>query len=382
MEREKRPMTPPPSAGPEGCLVTAIRLPVRIVVLVLVVPVRLIWDALVVSGRFLHRYLLRPLGRALFVVPWVWAYRNLLTPLGHGLRWCWHTLAVLPARWLYAHVLTPVGHLLALVTKAIGDVLGRLVLAVFVWPWVGLWRYVVVPVGRALAWLGRVLLVAPALWLYHRLLTPLGHGIAWAVRALGTGLAFLWRWLVVVPAVFLWRWLVVAPAVFVWRWLVVAPAVFVWRWLVVAPAVFLWRWVLVPVGRVLAVIGREVGAALGHAWRIAGYVSRAVGRFLGQLLRWVFVEPVRWTYRHVMTPVGHLVRDGLWRPVARTVRAALTVARDSARQVRADLRRALFGAPRPEPEPLAPATAHGEPGAAGARTLGSSTTAYTKLTKD
>lgn len=37
-------------ATPEGCLAVAIRIPVRIVVLVLVVPVRMVWDALVVGG--------------------------------------------------------------------------------------------------------------------------------------------------------------------------------------------------------------------------------------------------------------------------------------------------------------------------------------------
>ncbi|MPY44017.1 hypothetical protein FNH04_30190, partial [Streptomyces phyllanthi] len=55
-------------APAEGCLVVAIRLPVRIVVLVLVVPVRMAWDALVVGGRFLRDAALRPLGRALLWV--------------------------------------------------------------------------------------------------------------------------------------------------------------------------------------------------------------------------------------------------------------------------------------------------------------------------
>ncbi|MFF8655915.1 hypothetical protein ACF07H_17535, partial [Streptomyces huasconensis] len=76
----------PPQA--EGCLAVAIRLPVRIVVLVLVVPVRLVWDALAVCGRFLYFRGLRPVGRA------------------------------------------------------VGAVLTWLFKAVFVWPWVGLWRYV------------------------------------------------------------------------------------------------------------------------------------------------------------------------------------------------------------------------------------------------
>ncbi|MFD8272478.1 hypothetical protein ACFV2R_10220, partial [Streptomyces flaveolus] len=114
MDLEKRPpgsdpQEPARRSDAEGCLTVAIRIPVRIVVLVLVVPVRLVWDALVVGGRFLRDTVLRPFGRAL--------------------------------GWL-----------------------GR---ALFVWPAVGLWRYLVVPVARGIAWLGNVLLVVPAVWLYR-----------------------------------------------------------------------------------------------------------------------------------------------------------------------------------------------------------------------
>ncbi|MFF3289559.1 hypothetical protein [Streptomyces sp. NPDC003023] len=35
----------------DGCLVRLIRIPVRIVVLLVVVPVRMVWDVLVVCGR-------------------------------------------------------------------------------------------------------------------------------------------------------------------------------------------------------------------------------------------------------------------------------------------------------------------------------------------
>src|SRR5690606_17541014 len=118
------------------------------------------------------------------------------------------------------------------------------------------------------------------------------------------------------------------------------------------PALAVWRWVLVPVGRVCAVVGREVWDALGHAWRVAGHVSRAVGRFLASLLRWTFVEPARWVYRSVLTPVGHAVRDAVLRPVAeaarrvgRATRRAFAPVRMAARQARAEIRRALFGEP-------------------------------------
>ena len=92
------------------------------------------------------------------------------------------------------------------------------------------------------------------------------------------------------------------------------------------------------------------------------------------------MEPARWAYRTVLTPVGHAVRDLVLRPAAeaarsvgRATRQALAAAREAARQARADFRRMLFGASR-EPEPVGPAgTAAGE-----TRTLGSSTTALTK----
>jgi hypothetical protein len=352
MDLEKSP--PPQRSNPEGCLVVAIRIPVRIVVLVLVVPVRMVWDGLVVAGRFLNDTLFRPLGRALL---WV----------------------------------------------------GR---AVFVWPFVGLWRYVVVPLGKALGWIGKILVVVPCGWAYRYVLTPVGHAVAWVARGIGSGLrwvyerlltplgagvygvvAWLMRYLLVVPALWLYEW-VLAPVgrAVAWCWngiLWVLGMIFkgigaalYWtaRILLVLPALALWRYVLVPVGRVLGVIAREVGEALGHAWRVAGRISLAVGRFLGTLFRWIFVEPVRWVYRSVLTPVGHVVRDAVLRPAAeaarsvgRVARQALDAARDSVRQARADFRRMLFGESR-ERE----AVARREPEGAETRTLGSSTTALTK----
>jgi hypothetical protein len=223
--------------------------------------------------------------------------------------------------------------------RGVGVVLRWLGLAVFVWPWVGLWRYGLVPVGRALAWLGRVLVVVPAKWLYARVLTPLGHALKWTVLALGRGAGTL-----------LW-------------------------WTLGVPALAVWRWVLVPVGRALGVIAREIGDALGHAWRIAGYVSLAVGRFLGRLLRRLVADPLRWTYRTLLTPVGHVVRDQVWRPAIRIAREV----RASVRQVRADIRRALTGTPRPAGIPAEPQVSEErEPEAVQTRTLGSSTTALTK----
>ncbi|WP_394814333.1 hypothetical protein [Streptomyces dubilierae] len=363
---------PEASESPEGCLAVPIRIPVRIVVLVLVVPVRMLWDALVVTGRFLNDTLFRPLGRALlwlgravFVLPFVGLWRYVAVPLGQALAWLGKVLVVVPL--------------------------------------VGLHRYVLTPVGRAIAWAGRGA-GAGLGWVYAHLLTPVGHAVTWVLRGIGAVLAaigsgvyaavaWLGRYLVVLPAVLVYTW-VLTPVghALLWcgkglMWLV-STAVnglgvalyWIARILFVLPALALWRWFLAPVGRVLAVVGREVLDALGHAWRIAGHVSLAVGRFLGTLLRWIFVEPVRWVYRSVLTPVGHVVRDHVLRPAAeaarsagRATRQALATARETVRQARADVRRMLFGEPR-RPAPVA----RREPSGREARTLGGSTTALTK----
>ncbi|MFJ7899378.1 hypothetical protein ACIQ6V_02460 [Streptomyces sp. NPDC096198] len=228
-------------------------------------------------------------------------------------------------------MLLPVGRVLVLVLKGVGYVLAF-------------------AVGGALA-----VVALPGRWLYRRVVKPVGRGVVRLVLGLAA--------------------VVLTVAVRCGAVLVLLV-----RYLAVVPASVVWRRVLVPVGRLLLVVGREVGAALGHAWRVAGHVSLAVGRFLKALFRWFFVAPGRWVYRTVLTPVGHLVRAVVLRPAAeaargvgRAVRQTLAVARETARQARADLRRMLLGAaPQPQPGPSR------ELGEGRARTLGSSTTALTE----
>ncbi|MET9457346.1 hypothetical protein ABZY05_20000 [Streptomyces canus] len=392
MDLEKQPA--PQATPPEGCLTVAIRIPVRIVVLVLVVPVRIVWDALVVVGRFLRDSVLRPLWRALVVwpcvalwryvvvplakavgwlakvlvvIPLVWLYRSVLTPVGHGIAWLARGI-VAGLVWVYARVLTPVGHGIVWLLKGVGAVLAL--------------------IGRGIAWVARGI-VAGLVWVYARLFTPVGHGIVWLLKGVGAVLAWIFT---PIGRAIVWcargiAWLVGAVVTGIG-----VALYWIARVLLVLPVVALWRWVLAPIGRVLAVIGREVWDALGHAWRIAGHISLAVGRFLGTLFRWIFVEPVRWVYTSVLTPVGHVVRDVVLRPVAeaarsvgRITRAALASARESVRQARADVRRMLFGDAGAVRDVGAvgetrerEAAALREPTGADTRTLGSSTTALTK----
>ncbi|MEU5982097.1 hypothetical protein [Streptomyces sp. NPDC047434] len=387
-----------PRPEPEGCLTAAVRIPVRIVVLVVVVPVRMVWDLLVVTARALDRVLLRPLARAaawLFrytvTVPLGWLAEHVLVPVLRGLVmtvewlaralfvWPWVGLwryvvvpvwrygVVVPAGWLYRVVLAPVGRGLGRFFGVLGRgaaVAGvRLARALFVWPWVGLWRYVVVPVCR-------YGIGVPAGWLYRAVLVPLGTGLGhlarwthrWVIapagRALALGLTSLGHaltWLG--KALFVWPW------VGAWRYLLV-PVV---RYGVVVPLGWVGRHVLVP-------LARELLDALTFCWRIAGFVSRAVWRALGRAAWNLVGRPAAWFYRSVCTPLGHWTRDRIWAPArtaaveaGRVARDALATARATVRQARRDAWHALVGGPRVT-EPV-------EPVVAPARTLGSTTNA-------
>jgi len=295
---------------------------------------------------------------------------DVLTPVGHGiaaavrgtgvgLAWLARMLTVVPARWLYAMSLRPSGthHLgrpglglaiattargtgapgpgsgdpgphsrplgvrprprpfgkgppvsartvgvgIALAARGVGLALKWLAKVVFVWPWVGLWRYGFVPVGRGLGWLGGCSSSSlPGGFTRacdaHRArdrpgwrgeLGPgspgPGAGSArdrMARRGIGTAA----RWIFVVPAVALWRW--VSP-----------------RSGVASPSSH-------------ARSGTPSGTPGGR-----GTPVTAVWRFLADSCGGSSSTPVRWR-TVVLTPVGHLVRDGIWRPAARAVKDA------------------------------------------------------------
>ncbi|MEU9062394.1 hypothetical protein AB0D13_26895 [Streptomyces sp. NPDC048430] len=349
--------TPAPYEGGEGCLTTLVRIPVRIVVLVLVLPVRMLWDLLLAGGRLAERVLLRPLGRAL-----EWLYDQVLVPVGRALAWLtvallvwpwvglWRHVVVpavrygvvVPLVWLYGAVLTPAGHGLRWVyDKLLVPAVTGLVTFLLVWPAVAAWRYVLKPLGIAADWLVTHLVVLPIVWVHRHVLTPVGHGIAWTFLMAGKGIAATGRglWTAVV-------WLVMT--------LLVLPLVWVYR-------------------RVLAPVGREIAAAFGIAWRIAGFISRAVGRALAWLAWHLVGAPVTWVYRAVCTPVGHFLRDAAWAPVkrvaleaGRAARGALASARETLRAARRDAWRALVGPPQ--------VTDARELEGSAARTLGRTTT--------
>ncbi len=290
-----------------------VRVPVKIVALIVVLPVRVVWDLLVAVGQAARRHVLGPFSvyvlqpvlhgtarvltvllKLVFVWPWAGAWRHVLRPVYA------HLLAP-GGRAVYAYLLRPLGqalawagrgglrYLLAPLAKGVAWVLWALCMTLFVWPWAALWRYVLVPVGRGLAWLGGVL--------HAYVLTPVGQALAWTaavlhrhlLRPVGTGL---------------------------------------------------YRYVLVPLGQVLV-----------WAWHVAGRIASAVWRGIRLVGRVLVGRPAAQVYRYVLTPVGHVVRD-VWRTVRTTVR-----------EVRAEVRKALFGGPGREPA------------RSRARTLGSTTAA-------
>lgn len=244
----------PPYDRPDGCLAAAIRIPVRVVALIVVLPLRLLWEGLAVALRALGRYVLAPPLRAF----------------------------------------------------------GRLCEA--------LWRYVVVPVCR-------VLLVVPAAWLWRWVLVPV-------LRAAGVAVGFLLGYLLVRPLVALWQF-VLAPVGSALLWLA--------RVLLAVPLVWLGRHVLIPVGR-------EIGSAVAAAWRVAGYVARAVGRRIAVVFRVLIAVPVAWAWRWTGGPFFHGVAVcGRW-----VRRAVLHPVRQAVADARRTVRTALFGAPRHRPPAVPP----------------------------
>ncbi|MEU9359095.1 hypothetical protein AB0D35_13455 [Streptomyces sp. NPDC048301] len=346
-----------PHKGGEGCLTVMVRIPVRIVVLLLVLPLRMVWDLLVASAGVLEKVLLRPLWRAL-----TWVHRWLLVPAGRALGWLtkallywpWSALwrhvvvpfvrhcVVAPLSWLHRAVLTPLGQGLRWVWKRLlVPVSAGLMTVLLVWPAIAVWRYVLRPLGLAAGWLALHLLVLPARWVYRYVLTPAGRFVAWTADLVARALT--------VTARGLW-----AAAAWLFMTLLVQPLVWVWR-------------------RVLAPLGREFTEAVGVAWRIAGHLSRAVGRVLAWLAWHLIGAPVTWAYRSLCTPVGHFVRDAVWAPVkrvaleaGRAARAALASAREGLRAARRDAWRALVGSPQ--------VTEARELEGSAARTLGRTTT--------
>lgn len=203
---------PGPQGQGDGCVVVAIRLPVQIIAVAIMLPLRLLWELLRPVGRGL-----RSVGRCLLAVgrllwhyliarPLVLLWRYVLAPLGR-------VLIVIPARRLGRCVLRPV-------LTAVGRTLAFLFHHLVVRPGPLLWRYVLVPVWRGLSRLLRVLVAIPLEVLWKWVILPVGRVVSKALsKALLSGWRGAGRVLPVVGLVLLWllRGLVLVPVTFVWR---------------------------------------------------------------------------------------------------------------------------------------------------------------------
>jgi len=135
-----------------GCLTW----PARVIAIVIVVPLRLLWEAVAAVGRAVYAGLLEPLGRLLdFVIvrPARWLFTVLVViPVRRLCR----VLVVIPLSWLWRAILTPAGR----------------------------WSYerLLVPVGRALRWVTMGLLLI--------IMTPVGY----VLGLIGRGIRALYRW--------------------------------------------------------------------------------------------------------------------------------------------------------------------------------------------
>ena len=193
--------------------------PIRVLAVLFVLPFRLLWEALGYVGRFLARYVVRPLA------------------------WLWHHAVEVPAAFLWRYLIA--------IPAAF---LWRYLIAI---PAVFLWRYLIAIPG---AFLWRYVIAIPVAFLWHYLIAIPG--------------AFLWHYLIVVPL--RWAWQVTAP---LWRALgrgIAAVLLAGWhgagwvlwqvyRW-VLRPAglavAWCWRHSVVPVYRMVAAAGRWVGEEL------------------------------------------------------------------------------------------------------------------------
>ncbi|WP_344444896.1 hypothetical protein [Kitasatospora nipponensis] len=379
MSRAEGPGAEPADREPQGCLVAAVRVPARVVAVLVVMPLGFCWELLRAAARALAgvltvaaRWLERAAGmlwRVLVVRPCGLLYRHLLTPLGRALaavgRVVGRALAaagrVLAAGLrLLARALLVVGRVLKAAVEAgatgLGELVGLLLGVLVVVPaafllrrlliplgrHLGRWslvplkllsRYLIVPLGRALVALvdgvnrGLTLLLEVALpavarALYRYLLLPLGRALAAAVRLLGAGAGLLAHALVRLLVLTV-RGLRIAIEALV-EYALVRPARAAWRYLLVPAGralgwlvTRLWRHLLLPLGRPL--LG-GLGQVVTWAWRLGG-----------QLWRLLVMRPCRW------------VRRDLWWPLKAEVRRAARAAAATVRETLREVRRSLFG---------------------------------------
>ncbi|GAA2620347.1 hypothetical protein GCM10010411_65230 [Actinomadura fulvescens] len=330
-------------------------IPARLVALVVVLPVRLVYDLLVVTGRGLKAGS-KGLSRAL-----AWPFRQLYTwllrPLGLGIAAAAQAIGTGLAWLLNVTIVSPLGWLLNVVVLGFLRLCGRGSGRLARW----FHRTLLAPTGRFLAYVGRGLL-----WLLNILIVvPLafvGGGLAWlligtgrvlayAARGVATGLAWLFAVLIVLPLALLWQYVLRPPLLgLTWLCRLIGSGLayagrgigtaFLAGWRVTASA-FSWAWRMA--GRILRWLGRVLFVI--PALAIWAYVLRPVLHGSGRLLRWLWTSPARWARDAVLRPAGNLIRE-TWRITVREpahwMNASIVApVRQTGRDVRLQLRRSF-----------------------------------------
>ena len=180
--RVPRPTAPPPADDVPDWIMW----PIRALALVVVLPFRLLWEAVKLIGRLLHRFVLMPLAwlwQHLVVVPVTWLLRGIGTVLriliGVPLVWLWREGLLPLLRLLHAYVLRPLGRAIGWVVSVVLEYL-VVPVARFVYRWL------LAPVGRAVVWFVRTGWAGTS-WLGRQVYRLV-------LRPIGVAVAFVWRY--------------------------------------------------------------------------------------------------------------------------------------------------------------------------------------------
>jgi hypothetical protein len=211
---------------------------VTIPLLVVVVPVRLVWEAFSAAGRLVRAYVARPIGWLLYhalVRPLRWL---LLVLVLRPLWWALLTFVLPPARWVFERILVPLAR--------------------------GIAQYVLRPLLAGLAWLVSAIAVP----------------VAWLARQVGRALAAVWR---VVVVTVLWPVLRAVGRLLAHTWRLAGVVLF---HLLVRPVRFLWRVLVRPVLHAVAwtwrvTVVRAARWTRVHVWEPARASARSISRALG-----------------------------------------------------------------------------------------------------
>ncbi|MEW1547814.1 hypothetical protein [Streptomyces tsukubensis] len=174
----------------EGCLYAVVRWPALVIAVIVMVPLRMLWELVKLICKGIRvlcwTWLLRPILEGLKILLWDWFLspvlqflaRNVLVPIGNGITWVVERLRRPPFDFLIRHLLIKPGVLLC-----------RWILAPVAFALIGaLWfaggvsaKVFNFLIARPLSWLWRALLVP----VWNHLCVPIGQALRAILRPIG-----------------------------------------------------------------------------------------------------------------------------------------------------------------------------------------------------